>query len=92
MIKGSKYVAVDNDGKKTEMLKDLILHCLLDCVKLKTFNIKIKNDRVKVWIYHNLDIKEIKNYEEIYKRELKEIEDSLKKKKNKIKKLSGGRV
>ena len=54
-------------------LTKLILHCLLDEKKLKKCDIKIKNGSVKVWVYHKLELSEIKNYEEQYKKEIKKL-------------------
>lgn len=71
------YLELDNLNK--EKFKDLILMCLLDLdnKKVRSFNIKFTGDGIKVWLYHKVSVKELENYEDYYKKEIKEIKKKI---------------
>ena len=78
-MRKDKFIVFDKISNEEERIKNLILNILLDEIKLKTFNVKIKNGNVKIWIYHNINYDILKNYENQYKKELDKIEKKIKK-------------
>ena len=78
-MRKDKFIVFDKICNEEERIKNLILNILLDEIKLKTFNVKIKNGNVKIWIYHNINYDILKNYENQYKKELDKIEKKIKK-------------
>lgn len=77
-MRKDKFIVFDKISNEEERIKNLILNILLDEIKLKTFNVKIKNGNVKIWIYHNINYDILKNYENQYKKELDKIEKKIK--------------
>lgn len=75
-MRTDKFLILDKEEGKS--IEELILLCMLDAEKLRSFRITKKGNGFKIWIYHKVTNEEIKNYEIQYKKKLNIVAELLK--------------
>ena len=75
-MRKDKFLVLDE--KEGKDIKEMLLMCMLDADKLRSFKIVKKGNGFKIWIYHKITDQELRNYEDQYKGRLKEIEKFIK--------------